>query len=99
MAVAALAAHGHPIFEKNELRGGLLHRDDAIAAWERGSGMKVDPQALHWWEMLASVKGQGLWVSAGNNAIHGGSREMIHFGTAWNAMNSQDRAVLELMGR
>ncbi len=86
-------------FEKNELRGGLLHRDDAIAAWERGSGMKVDPQALHWWEMLASVKGQGLWVSAGNNAIHGGSREMIHFGTAWNAMNSQDRAVLELMGR
>ena len=86
-------------FAKDDLRGGLLRREEAITAWESTSGMTVDPVAMHWWELFASVKGQGIWVSAGENAINAQAKELIHFGTAWSCMNSQDRDALELMGR
>lgn len=44
--------------------GGMLTRADAIAVWERASGLKADPKALAWWTMFASLKGLAIWISS-----------------------------------
>jgi aminoglycoside phosphotransferase (APT) family kinase protein len=82
----------------DERRGGLIGREAAIAIWEKASGLKADPAALHWWELFASVKGQGIWVSSGHAWENGQNKDPILVLCSWTLMNSQDRAMLELMG-
>jgi aminoglycoside phosphotransferase (APT) family kinase protein len=36
--------------------GGVGSREDLYAAYERTSGMEVDRDAVHWWEVMSSVK-------------------------------------------
>ncbi len=83
---------------QDDRRGGLIPREQAIAIWEKASGMKADPAALHWWEMFACVKGQGIWVSSAHAWETGDNKDPILVLSSWSLMNSQDRAVLELMG-
>ena len=84
---------------QDDLRGGLLPRAEAIAIWERASGLVADHAALHWWELFNCVKGQGIWVSSAKAWIDGETRDPILVFSAWRMRNSQDRAALELMGR
>ncbi|MBS0334182.1 MAG: phosphotransferase, partial [Proteobacteria bacterium] len=81
------------------LPGGLLSKPEAIAIWERASGLRADPKALHWWELFNCVKGQGIWVGSARAFIDGGNREPIMVYPAWWLMNAQDRAILEVMGK
>jgi aminoglycoside phosphotransferase (APT) family kinase protein len=81
------------------LAGGLLSRDEAIAIWERASGLKADPAALHWWELFNCVKGQAIWVSSARAWLDGGNREPIMVYPPWALLNAQDRAALKVMGR
>jgi hypothetical protein len=41
-----------------------VSQDQAIAIWERASGLKADRDALHWWILFNCVKGQGIWVGS-----------------------------------
>lgn len=43
---------------------GTIGEADAIAIWERESGLKVDPEALKWWKLFSAVKGQAIWTTA-----------------------------------
>ncbi len=86
-------------YGKDERRGGLLARDKAIRIWEEASGLNADPAAIHWWELLATVKAQALWTSAAHNWINSEKPELIHAFTAWCAINSEDSIALELMER
>jgi aminoglycoside phosphotransferase (APT) family kinase protein len=86
-------------FTRDERRGGLLHREDAIALWERASGLKADPAALRWWELLNCLKGQAIWLSAARNFQEGANGGAMMAFAAWMCCNSQDRATLELLGR
>ena len=79
-------------------RGGLVDRERAIAIWEKASGLKADPAALHWWELFATVKGQAIWVSSAHAWETGENKDPILVLSSWSLMNSQDRAALELMG-
>lgn len=83
----------------DDLRGGLLPRERAIAIWEEGSGLTAEPAALHWWELFNCVKGQGIWVSSAKAFADGQNRDPILVISSWRLLNSQDRAALELMGR
>jgi aminoglycoside phosphotransferase (APT) family kinase protein len=83
---------------QDDRRGGLVPREQAIAIWEKASGMKADPAALHWWELFACVKGQGIWVSSAHAWETGENKDPVLVLSSWALMNSQDRAVLELMG-
>jgi aminoglycoside phosphotransferase (APT) family kinase protein len=82
----------------DDRRGGLAPREDAIRIWERASGLRADPAAMHWWELFATVKGQGIWVSSAHAWETGENKDPILVLSAWSLMNSQDRAALELMG-
>jgi aminoglycoside phosphotransferase (APT) family kinase protein len=86
-------------FARDERRGGLATRDQAIAIWERASGLVADPEALRWWELFNCVKGQGIWVSSAKAWLDGANREPILVYSAWWMMNAQDRAALKVMGR
>ncbi len=82
----------------DDRRGGLIDRQSAIDIWEKASGLKADPVALHWWELFASIKGQGIWVSSAHAWETGQNKDAVLVLSSWALMNSQDRAVLELMG-
>ena len=90
----------NPIWEFGRgLAGGLVPRDRAVEIWERASGLKADPAALHWWTLFNCVKGQGIWVGSARAFIDGGNREPIMVCPAWWLLNAQDRAILKVMGR
>lgn len=84
---------------RDDRRGGLVPREQAVAIWEKASGLRADADALHWWELFATVKGQGIWVSSAHAWETGENKDPILVLSSWALMNSQDRAALELMGR
>lgn len=81
------------------LAGGLASQDEAVAIWERASGLKADPAALHWWTLFNCVKGQGIWVGSAAAFNKGGNKEPIMVYPAWWLLNAQDRAILKVMGK
>jgi aminoglycoside phosphotransferase (APT) family kinase protein len=90
----------NPVWEFGRgLAGGLVPQDRAVQIWERASGLKADPAALHWWILFNCVKGQGIWVGSARAFIDGGNREPIMVYPAWWLLNAQDRAILKVMGR
>ncbi|MDE2363195.1 MAG: phosphotransferase family protein [Hyphomicrobiales bacterium] len=86
-------------FARDERAGGMLPKDEAIAIWERASGLAVDRTALRWWELLASLKGQAIWISAAKEFQTGAARDSMMAIAAWMQTNSQDRVTLDLLGR
>jgi aminoglycoside phosphotransferase (APT) family kinase protein len=86
-------------FGPQALPGGLAPLPVAIAAWERTSGLRAEPAALHWWMLFNCVKGQAIWLGAARAFERDGIRDMMMPFAAWHMGNSTDRAMLELMGR
>jgi hypothetical protein len=76
----------------------LLPKQQAIATWEKSSGLVADPQALYWWELFSCVKGQAIWISAAKEFQTGKNRDSIMAVAGWMQSTSQDRASLELLG-
>lgn len=79
--------------------GGLCSQAEAVAIWERASGLRADPAALHWWILFNCVKGQGIWVGSAAAFNRGGNRAPIMIYPAWWLINAQDRAMLQVMGK
>lgn len=86
-------------FGRQGLAGGLCPPVSAIAIWERASGLKADPSALHWWTLFNCIKGQGIWVGSAAAFNSGGNRAPIMIYPAWWLINAQERAMLQVMGR
>jgi len=85
-------------FGRAGLAGGLCPPAQAIAIWERASGLVADPVALHWWTLFNCVKGQGIWVGSAAAFNSGGNRAPIMIYPAWWLINAQERAMAQLMG-
>ncbi len=87
-------------FGKDDKRSGLARREDAIRIWEEVSGLTADPAALEWWELFNCVKAQAIWNACSHVWMAGtAANEVIHAYAAWWLHNSQDKAMLELMGK
>jgi aminoglycoside phosphotransferase (APT) family kinase protein len=82
-----------------DLAGGLIPQAEAIAIWQRASGLTADPAALHWWILFNCVKGQGIWVGSARTFIDGANTDPIMVYAAWWLTNAQDRAMLKVMGK
>lgn len=48
----------------NDRVAGTIPETQAIAIWERESGMTVDRAAFRWWKLFSAVKGQAIWTTA-----------------------------------
>ena len=98
-ALEDLAWGLNPVWARGGLAGGLAPRDEAIRIWEKSSGLRADPDALHWWEVFSSVKGQAIWISSAKEFADGKNQDLILGMAAWLMNNSQDRALLQQLGR
>ena len=59
----------------------------------------LDPEALRWWELFSSVKGQAIWISSGREYQTGKNQDPVLALSGWWLMNAQDRAALETLGK
>ncbi len=66
-----------------ERPGGMIAKADAIALWERETGMTVDVAALAWWEMFASLKGLAIWISAAREVHEGTNADPVNVFSGW----------------
>ncbi len=78
--------------------GAIATREEAIRIWKEASGLHADPEALHWWELVSSVKGQAIWVSSAKEFTDGKNQDLILALAGWLMGNRQDRAMLAAMG-
>jgi aminoglycoside phosphotransferase (APT) family kinase protein len=74
---------------------GLLPRAEAIAVWERASGLRIDPEALGWWELFNSLKGLVIWVSAAKSFRDGGGIDPVLGFTGLYCTRRHDQILVE----
>ncbi|HUZ11863.1 MAG TPA: phosphotransferase family protein [Caulobacteraceae bacterium] len=78
---------------------GMLPRAEAIAVWERASGLAAAPEALAWWALFASVKGQAIWISSAKEYIDSGWREPILCFSGWYTARRHDEIIADQLAR
>jgi aminoglycoside phosphotransferase (APT) family kinase protein len=66
-----------------------------VALWRRASGLEVDPRALAWWRLFASVKGQAIWTSAAKAWRDGGMTEPVLAFSGWYTARRQDEILAD----
>jgi aminoglycoside phosphotransferase (APT) family kinase protein len=74
---------------------GMVPRDEALAIWRRASGLEIDPKALKWWSLFASVKGQAIWISAAKEWRASGMTEPILGVSGWYTARRQDQILAD----
>jgi aminoglycoside phosphotransferase (APT) family kinase protein len=72
---------------------GMVPMDEALAIWRRASGLEVDPRALAWWRLFASVKGQAIWTSSAKAWADGGMVEPVLAFSGWYTARAQDEIL------
>lgn len=77
----------------------LIPREECIAVYEAASGLRVDPEALHWWDVFNGVKAQGIWLTGAKSFQDGRTSELIIASAAFALINLTDEAVLRSLGR
>ena len=77
---------------------GTLTRADAIAIWERASGLKADPKALAWWEIFASLKGCAIWISAANEYAAGRNDDPVNAFSGWYCLAYHNKVLADRLG-
>ena len=77
------------------LAGNLLPRAEALAIWERASGLSVDRQAFRWWQIFASVKAIAIWISSAEDYVNGTTKEPILAYAGWPLIDRQNRILLD----
>jgi len=78
--------------------GGMIARDEAIAVWEKASGLKAEPAALHWWEIFASVKGAAIWISAAREYAEGRNIDPINAFSGWFCLAFHNKVLADRLG-
>lgn len=74
------------------LMAGLLEREEAIELWEQASGLRVDHDALRWWELFTHVKAIAIWIA-------GAHTQALAYSTMnWVLSDQQEKWMLEDMG-
>ncbi|HEY5107347.1 MAG TPA: phosphotransferase family protein [Caulobacteraceae bacterium] len=72
---------------------GMVTQAEAQAIWEQASGLEVDPAALAWWRLFASVKAQAIWISSAKAWSDGGMVEPILAFSGWFTARRQDEIL------
>jgi aminoglycoside phosphotransferase (APT) family kinase protein len=62
--------------------GGLLSRDDFYQRYEKASGVTIDRDAVHFWEVLSNVKLAVIFLTGARSFAEGRSKDAMHAFTA-----------------
>lgn len=74
---------------------GMVPVAAAQAIWRRASGLEIDPEAMAWWSLFASVKGQAIWTSSAKAWLEGGMTEPVLAFSGWYTARRQDEILAE----
>jgi aminoglycoside phosphotransferase (APT) family kinase protein len=77
---------------------GTVAEAEAIAIWERESGLKVDSAALAWWKLFSAVKGCAIWTTSAKEFVAGGNDLVLGFAGTYTARR-HDRIMAELLDK
>lgn len=77
---------------------GLVPRAEAVALWEKASGLKADANALGWWEIFASLKGLAIWISAASEYAEGRNTELANAFSGWFCLAFHNKVLAERLG-
>ena len=75
--------------------GRLGTRMDAIRHFERASGISVDLEVFRWWEVFASLKAVGIWISSTEDFERGKTKEPILAMAGWLMTDRQNRILVD----
>jgi aminoglycoside phosphotransferase (APT) family kinase protein len=71
---------------------------EAIAIWERESGLTLDRAALKWWKLFSAVKGCAIWTTSAKEFVEGGHDLVLGFAGTYTARR-HDRIMADLLER
>ncbi len=74
---------------------GMIEPEAAFDVWRDASGLRIDPAALAWWRLFASVKGQAIWTSAAKAWRDGGMVEPVLAFSGWYTARRQDEILAQ----
>jgi aminoglycoside phosphotransferase (APT) family kinase protein len=78
--------------------GGMVPRAEAIAIWEKTSGLRFNKDAFRWWEIFASLKGAAIWISAAREYADGRNTDPINAFSGWMPLSFHNRLLAERLG-
>jgi aminoglycoside phosphotransferase (APT) family kinase protein len=93
-ALDPLWSHGDP-----SRPAGTIPRDEALAIWEKASSLKVDREALAWWEIFASLKGLAIWISAGNEYAEGRNSDPVNAFSGWYCLAFHNKVLADRLSK
>ena len=76
---------------------GTIPEAEAIAIWERESGLRVDPSVLAWWKLFSAVKGCAIWTTSAKEFI--ASNDLVLGFTGTYTARRHDRIMADLLAR
>src|SRR3990172_8935812 len=62
--------------------GGLLSREEFYRRYEEASGLKVEPEAVRFWEVLGNLKLAAIFLTGARSFCEGRSKDAVHAFTA-----------------
>jgi aminoglycoside phosphotransferase (APT) family kinase protein len=77
---------------------GTIPEAEAIAIWERESGLHVDRAQLAWWKLFSAVKGCAIWTTSGKEFVAGGGDLVLGFAGTYTARR-HDRIMADALER
>lgn len=77
---------------------GTIAEAEAIAIWERESGLRVDPATLAWWKLFSAVKGCAIWATSAKEFMVAGSDLVLGFAGTYSARR-HDRIMADRLAR
>lgn len=81
--------------DRPHLAAGMIDRTEAIGLWEAASGLKVDPAALEWWSLFASLKGLAIWASSSRAYAGGKNTDPVLAFSGWYCSVRHDQIIAE----
>lgn len=72
-------------------------KNDAYAAWEDASGLKIDPFSLAWWTLFNHIKATALWVKGASAVTHRKSTSIDYVAINWFRRPQQETWMTDLM--
>ena len=89
-ALDPLWSHGDP-----SRPAGTVPRDHAIRIWEEASGLSFDAQAFAWWEIFASLKGLGIWISAAREYLENRNNDPVNAFSGWYCLAFHNKVLAD----
>lgn len=80
-----------------ELAAGLVPHREAVAWWVAASGLHIDSEAFHWWQVLNALKAMAIWVVAGHQFDRTAQRRPSDARMGWLLLERQRRILVDLV--